>query len=185
MKKVLCIVLALFPICLSAQSRFEPQVKVAYELGIDEDANQSFGAEFVAGYRITNAFRLGGGVGIYWCKHLYEDAHYNKYLNYYEKEYRETASYIPVYVNGKYNFLTTGKWRPFASFDAGYSIFNPYSDYAEHNKLGIFAKPSFGVDCNIGKADITFEIGYRYQDREFYDVKMGYSQLVMSFGFQF
>lgn len=185
MKKVLIVLLVFIPIGLQAQSKFEPQLKVAYELGIDEDANQSFGADFIAGYRVTDAFRLGVGVGVYWCKHLYENAHYNKTIHYFEKEYRETASYFPIYVNGKYNFLSTGTWKPFLSVDAGYSIFNSASDYAKNNKLGIFVKPSFGVDCNIGKGDLVFEIGYRYQDREFRNVKMGYSQLVMSIGYQF
>ena len=185
MKKLFLIVGLLYPTILSAQSKFEPQIKAAYELGIDADANKSLGGEFVAGYRVIDALRLGVGIGGYWCEHLYSNAYYNKTINYYEKEYRETASYFPVFFDAKYNFITTGKWRPFVSADLGYSIFNSASDYAKDNNLGVFVKPTVGIDCNLGKCDLTFEIGYRYQDREFSNVKMGYSQMVFLIGCQF
>ena len=87
MKNLIILFIFLCPTLSFAQNKFEPQVKVSYELGVDEDSNQSFGGEFLAGYRITNNFRLGLGLGIYWCKHLYEE----KLLD----DYRETASYIP------------------------------------------------------------------------------------------
>ena len=185
MKKLLLFIGLLLPICTYAQSKFEPQFKVSYESGIDNDKNKSFGGEFIAGYRATESFRIGVGVGIFWCEHLYENAHYNTTIKMYEKEYRETASYIPIFIDAKFNFLTSGKWRPFVSTDLGYSIFNAYSDYAKDNKLGIYAKPSFGVDCNLGKVDLVFEIGYKYQDRKFREKKRGYSQLVISVGCQF
>lgn len=77
MKKV---ILFLFVVMLAtsmcfAQSKFEPQIKVGYDLGIDDDKNQSFGAEFLAGYRFNENFRLGVGTGVSWCKHFY--IHYN------------------------------------------------------------------------------------------------------------
>ena len=177
-----CLILS---ISVNAQSKFEPQIKVSYELGLDADANKSFGGEFIAGYRATEAFRIGVGLGIFWCEHLYTKAHYNKTINYFEKEYRETASYIPLFIDGKYNILTTGKWRPFVSANIGYAFFNAYSDYAKENSLGLYAKPSFGADCNLGKVDLTFEVGYKYQDRKFQGDGRGYSQLVVSIGCQF
>lgn len=185
MKRIILIAMALMPMITKAQTGFEPQLKISYELGIDEDKNQSFGCEFVAGYRLSDDFRLGIGTGIYWCKHLYEDAHYNSLIHYFSEEYRETASYIPIFANGKYNFVTTSDWRPYLSVDLGYALFNSASKYADDNKLGIFVKPAFGVDYNIGKGALFFEVGYKYQDREFQDVKMGYSQLTMSVGYQF
>ena len=185
MKRIVLIILAIVPLLVKGQTGFEPQIKVSYELGIDEDKNQSFGGEFLAGYRVSEGFRLGVGAGIYWCKHLYESAHYDKYINHYSGEYRETASYIPVFANGKYNLATNGGLKPYLSVDFGYAIFNAASDYAKENKLGLFVKPAFGVDYEIGKGALFFEIGYKYQDRKFYDVKMGYSQLTMSVGYQF
>ena len=184
MKRIILYVLAFIPMFVVAQTGFEPQIKVSYELGIDNDKNQSFGGEFLAGYRISEDFRLGVGAGIYWCKHLYESAHYNSVIHYYSDEYRETASYIPIFANGKYNFVKRGSWKPYLSLDLGYAIFNAASDYAKENKLGIFAKPAFGVDCELGKGDLFFEIGYKYQDRKFYEEKMGYSQLTFSVGYQ-
>ena len=112
MKKILVIALTLMPMLAKAQTGFEPQLKVSYELGIDEDKNQSFGGEFIAGYRLSDDFRLGLGVGIYWFKHLYENAHYNSLINRFSDEYRETASYIPVFATGKYNFVTTSELPP-------------------------------------------------------------------------
>lgn len=182
---VLALVLTFVPILTKAQTGFEPQLKVSYELGIDEDKNQSFGAEFVAAYRLSEELRLGIGVGIYWCKHLYEDAGVDALLHQYYDEYRETASYIPVFLNGKYNFVTKRNWMPYLSLDAGYSFFNAASDYAKDNDLGLFVKPAFGVDYNIDKGALFLEVGYKYQDRKFQDAKMGYSQLTLSIGYQF
>lgn len=185
MKKLLLMALTLIPMLANAQTGFEPQLKVSYELGADNDKNKSFGGEFLAGYRFTENVRLGVGVGIYWCEHLYEDAHYDSFLKQYVKEYRETASYVPIFINGKYDFLASGDWRPYLSVDAGYAIFNSASKYADDNKLGIFVKPAFGVDYCIGKGALFFEVGYKYQDRKFQDVKMGYSQIALSIGYQF
>ena len=185
MKRLLFIALAIMPMLIEAQAGFEPQIKVSYELGIDDDKNQSFGGEFLAGYRFNNNLRLGVGTGIYWCKHLYESAHYNSVINYYSKEYRETASYIPIYANGKFNFETSGNLKPYLSLDLGYALFNAASDYAKENELGLFAKPAFGIDIATGKGSLFFEVGYKYQYRKFYDEKMGYSQLTMSVGYNF
>ena len=185
MRKIVLFWSLVLSLNINAQSKFESQIKVSYELGLDNDKNKSFGGEFIAGFRTTDALRIGAGLGIYWCEHLYRNAHYNTTINYFEKEYRETASYIPVFADIKYNFLITGKWRPFVSAGLGYSIFNSYSDYAKDNKLGFFAKPSIGVDYNLGKMNFVLEIGYKYQDREFRGEKMGYSQGVLSIGCQF
>lgn len=81
MKKFLFLfVLSVISLTSIAQTGLEPQLKVSYELGVDEDKNQSFGGEFVVGYRLSDDFRLGAGAGIYWCKHLYEKAHYNSLI---------------------------------------------------------------------------------------------------------
>ena len=43
---------------------FEPQIRVTGDIGVDSYKNNSFGADFVAGYRVTDMFRIGAGVGI-------------------------------------------------------------------------------------------------------------------------
>jgi hypothetical protein len=59
MKKILFILVAVLTTAMCfAQSKFEPQIKVVYDLGIDDDKNQSFGAEFLAGYRFNENFRF-------------------------------------------------------------------------------------------------------------------------------
>ncbi len=163
--------------------KFEPQIKIGYSYGLDTYKNHSFGGEFLAGYRIIPQLRLGIGVGIDYCEHKYEDAHYNTLINRYQKEYRESAAYIPLFLNGKYNF-TEGKISPYVTTDIGYSFFIPYSDYAKENSLGVFVKPGFGVDFNIGKGDIFVEVNYTYQTRKFYET-CNYSQIGLSIGYQF
>ena len=132
MKKILFI-LAILPMMSFAQKGFEPSIKAGYEIALDD--NQSFGAQFVAGYRVSDLFRIGVGTGIYWCEHLYEE----EFKSY--DAYKETALYVPVFVNGKVNFVNKGI-SPYFSVDLGYSIFVACSDYAENNKLGIFANPA-------------------------------------------
>ena len=84
-KKIIIYVLAMLPLFAMGQKKFEPQLKVSYELGVDKYKNKSFGGELMAGYRISRDFRLGVGLGIYWCKHLYEEAHYNSTIKYFIK----------------------------------------------------------------------------------------------------
>ena len=43
---------------------FEPQVRVAFDEGVDYQKNFSFGADFVAAYRFNEIIRLGAGVGV-------------------------------------------------------------------------------------------------------------------------
>ena len=83
------LLLAFLPMFAHAQSKIEPELKVSYELGVDEYKNQSFGAELILGYRASDQLRIGVGTGIYWCKHLYENA--SIVGSHYYEEYRETA----------------------------------------------------------------------------------------------
>lgn len=188
MKKLIAISMMLIvSISSFAQKRFEPQLKISYDAGVDHDKNQSFGAEILAGYAIQSQFRIGVGTGIYWCKHLYEDAHINTLIKRYEKEYRETAAYVPLFVNGKYSFIEKGI-SPYVSMDIGYTFFIPFSDYAKDNKLGFMMKPSVGVDFPCGKIKVFLEVGYKWQSRKFErweDTNGNYSQLSISTGLAF
>ena len=181
MKKIV-LLLAFLPVYVLAQSKIEPELKVSYELGVDEYKNQSFGAELILGYRASDQFRIGVGTGIYWCKHLYENA--SIVGSHYYEEYRETASYIPMFLDVKYNFIT-GNISPYLRVDVGYSLFNSASDYADNNKLGFMTNPAFGVDFNVGKGCLFLEVGYKYQDRKLFEEKEGYSQTTFSVGSHF
>ena len=179
------LVLAIMAICVNSQNKFEPQIKIGYDFGIDEDKNNSLGAEFLAGYRIKNNLRIGIGTGISWCKHLYEKAGVNHYLNKYYSDYRETAAYVPIFANVKYKFTTIGI-SPYIAMDLGYSLFISFSDYAKDNKLGIMAKPAFGLDFPLSKGKLFIEVGYKYQQRS-WDLldTPSYSQATTSIGYQF
>ena len=168
-----------------AQSKFEPQIKVGYDLGIDDDKNQSFGAEFLAGYRFNENFRLGVGTGVSWCKHLYEKGEISSITNKYYSDYKETALYIPLFVNGKFNFVRGGI-SPYMSLDLGYTFFIPCSDYADKNDLGFMLKPAFGVDFPVMSGNIFVELGYKYQKRDWKLIdNVDYSQLSIAVGYSF
>lgn len=175
MKKILFL-LAMLPMMVFAQKGFEPSVKVSYEIPVDD--NQSFGADFLAGYRLSETFKVGLGVGAYWCEHLYSTGSFYG-------DYKESAMYVPIYANGKVNFTKKGV-SPYFSLDLGYSVFVSFSDYADDNKLGLFARPAFGVDFPVSDGKIFTEVGYKYQKRD-WDLleNPSYSQITISAGYTF
>ena len=78
MKKLLVSLFLFAGVSLSTFAQgFEPQVKVGYSYGVDNYKNQTFGGEFLAGFRINPTIRLGVGVGISYCDLKYEDAYYD------------------------------------------------------------------------------------------------------------
>lgn len=187
MKKFLFLSLALLFFSQSfAQSKFEPQVRATFDAGVDHDKNLSFGADFVAGYRISPNIRIGAGAGISYVNLLYEDAHFSSSMIFHDK-YKESAAYVPIFTDAKFNF-TSGTVSPFFNLDLGYSIFIPCSDYAKENKLGFFASPSFGCDFNIGSGELFVQVGYKYQVRKcnlWTDTKGDYNQITVGVGYQF
>ena len=186
MKKVLLILALIITASkISAQTKFEPQLKLTYDAGITDDKNNSFGAEFLAGIRMSGKLRLGVGVGISYCDLLYEDGGVNMILNKYYGDYRESSAYIPIFANIKYNFTSNGV-SPYVSADLGYSAFISCSDYANDNKLGLFCKPCFGIDFPIKKGKIFLEVGYKYQHRSWSGLNSpDYMQATGAIGYQF
>lgn len=188
MKKVLCsLIMVVSTLMTQAQKGFEPVIRASYELGVDSYKNESFGLDFLAGYRINETLRIGVGTGIHWCEHLYESKGVNQITQKYYNEYRETAAYVPLFANGKVNFINKGI-SPYLSVDLGYSFFIPFSDYAKNNKLSFMANPAFGVDFPINKGKIFAEVGYKYQARKFdlnADEKMNFSQISFAIGYSF
>lgn len=181
---VLSIVLAVSSFASNAQG-FEPQVRVTGDVGVDSYKNNSFGIDFVAGYRITDKFRLGAGVGVSYVDLLFEDAGFVG--SHFYGKYKESAAYVPVFVDGKLNF-TDGKISPYINLDMGYAIYIPCSDYAKENTLGFFVQPAFGVDFKLGKGAIFVQAGYKYQMRKcdhWVDTNGNYSQVSFAVGYQF
>ena len=185
MKKViLTLLVGLVTLCTSAQG-FEPEIRVGYDLGVDTYKNTSFGGKFTAGYRFNPMFRFGAGVGMDYVDLFYENAHFTKYD--YRKKYYESAMSVPLFLNAKVNF-TDNRVSPFFATDFGYNIFIPCSDYAEHNSLGIFVAPSFGIDIRAGRGAFIIQVGYKYQARDFdgwAKTNGNYSQVTFSTGYQF
>lgn len=186
MKKILIILTLLLSIpTLALAKGFEPQIRVTGDIGIDSYKNNSFGADFVAGYRVTDMFRAGVGVGISYVDLLFEDAQFIG--NHWHEKYKESAAYVPIFIDGKMNF-TNGKISPYINLNLGYAAYIPFSDYAKENKLGFFVQPAFGVDFKLGKGALFAQIGYKYQMRtcdHWVDTKGNYSQLSIAIGYQF
>lgn len=182
MKKVLFLLFLLIPICTFAQKGFDASVKAVGGIGVDDYKNKSFGAEAVFGYRFNEYFRAGVGTGISWCDLLFEE----ETLLY--DEYREAEAYVPLFVNGKANLLKSGI-SPYFSLNIGYSFLIPFSDYADHAKLGFMANPAFGVDFPLVKGSLFAEVGYKYQKMSFdsnvYTWGINYSQLTIGIGYNF
>lgn len=185
MKKILFILTVLLMPFISFAKGFEPQVRVTGDIGMDSYKNNSFGADFVAGYRMTDVFRIGAGVGISYVDLLFEDAHFIG--NHWFDKYKESAAYIPIFIDGKMNF-TRSNISPYLNLNVGYAVYIPFSDYAKENKLGIFIQPAFGVDFNAGKGALFVQIGYKYQIRScdyWVDTNGNYSQVSLAVGYQF
>lgn len=180
MKKTIFIILLSFCFCnIYAQGHFEPQVRVTFDAGVDFNKNLSFGADFVAGYRLNPKVRLGAGVGI-----SYIDLNYQP-VSLSTSKYKESAAYVPVFADVKFNF-NENKYSPFFIFDLGYSIFIPFSKFAEENKLGLYFAPAIGCDFNFGSGIMFAQVGYKYQMRDYKDFKSpNYNQVTVGIGYQF
>lgn len=186
MKKFLLVFALILTLSMTISAKgFEPQVRITGDVGVDSYKNNSFGADFVAGYRFSDLFRLGAGLGISYVDLFYESAHYIG--QHWYKEYKESAVSIPVFVDGKLNFTKT-KISPYFNLNLGYAIYVPCSDYAKENTLGFFIQPSVGVDFNLGKGAIFVQAGYKYQMRKcdhWVDTNGNYSQVSFAVGYQF
>lgn len=184
MKKLLLLLALVMPMIGQAEG-FEPQIRVTGDIGVDSYKNTSFGVDFVAGFRTSDLIRIGAGAGISYVDLLFEDAHFIG--NHYFDKYKENAAYIPIFIDGKFNFIKS-KISPFVNLDLGYAVYVPFSEYAKKNSLGFFVQPAFGVDFNIGKGDLFVQVGYKYQMRKcehWADTNGNYSQTSFAIGYQF
>lgn len=186
MKKLfLFLTLILSMSSLASAKGFEPQIRITGDIGVDSYKNNSFGADFVAGYRVNDIFRIGIGTGISYVDLLFEDAHFIG--NHWYGKYKESAAYVPIFIDGKMNF-TNARISPFVNLNLGYAAYIPFSDYAKENKLGFFVQPALGVDFSVGKGVIFAQIGYKYQFRtcdHWIDTNGNYSQISLAIGYQF
>lgn len=186
MKKLLFMLAMVLPMCVFAQKRFEPSVKLIGGIGVDNYKNKSAGLEATLGYRFNEYFKAGVGTGISWCDLLFEEE--KEELLDYEDEYRESEAFVPVFANVKANFLKEGI-SPYFSLNIGYSFLLSFSDYADNAELGFMANPAFGVDFPLSKGSLSVEIGYKYQAMDFdgygYNEEMNHSQITLGLGYNF
>ncbi len=146
----------LLPVCLFGKDGVDASVRMVGGIGMGGNKNKSFGSEGVVGYRVNEYFRSGIGFGISWCDLLFEK---KAYLG---EDYREEEAFIPIYLNGKANFVKEGI-SPYFSLNIGYSALIPFSGNARESELGLMANPAFGVDFPLSKGSFSLETGYKYQ----------------------
>lgn len=160
---------------------FEPQVRIFLDEGLDKQKNLSLGVDFIASYRFNEIFRLGGGVGVQYVNLRFDEPKQTLKASY------EGAVAIPLFANIKVDFLRK-KVSPFFAADCGYLFYLPLKDYAKDNKMGVFVRPSFGVDIRFSKCTLCIDIAYKYQARSFEnatDAYNGYHQICQSFAVSF
>jgi hypothetical protein len=180
--------------CLNIHAQgYESNIKARFDAGVDSYNNHSFGIEYIGGYRINPYVRIGAGTGLSYVNQLYIESipHFSPWGTYDEHdEYKEAAAFVPLFVNGKFNFISAGV-SPFLNLNVGYSFFIPFSEYAKMNHHSVFINPSFGIDVPLSSCSLTFEVGYKYQVRQIDgnalvdESNANYSQIEISVGCQF
>lgn len=185
-KMLLSALIAIVPMLCEAQSNIEASIKIKAEIGIDDLNNNSFGADFIIGYKASKLFKIGFGTGISHFDLTFEREGYNYLLDMHDNGYRETGAYIPIFLHTKMNFTRDGI-SPYLSLDLGNSFLIPSSEYAKNVDLGVFVSPSFGVDFPINKGKIFTQIGYKHQNMssEYVRYEIDYSQIAISVGYIF
>lgn len=163
----------------------ENQIRLNIGEGLSVQKNLHMSFDYIIGYRFSESVRVGAGVGLNYEKLKYEES--TIYNGHYFKEYYEGAFTLPIFANVKVDFLKT-KVSPYLALDLGYNCFFPASKFAKANKLGVFVRPTVGVDVHFSKCTLFFDLGCTYQHRECSTSLGKYGSYVLfaqSFGLQF
>ncbi|MFI3324105.1 MAG: outer membrane beta-barrel protein [Rikenellaceae bacterium] len=166
---------------------YEKSIEINGGVGLDNNSKYGFGISMVNGYRFSDYFYLGAGVGYKSQNSLYFTSTIN--YNYYESF--DSRNLVQFYARAKAN-LSNAKIAPFLQLDLGSSIdINSNKEAGTSN--GLVVEPAFGVDfkTNDPKTAIYFSIGYNIQsmsyaiisDNTVEDSSAG--QLVFRVGFKF
>lgn len=133
------------------------ELSFAYGI-IHENTDVSVGFQTVNGIKFNQNVSFGLGIGL------------DKYIikNFYGERIKSNAL-MPVFTDLRIN-IGTGKIQPFFGQAVGYAfcVDQPvdYGYYYEYDdKGGIILSPFFGLKTNRpGKVNLTFSLGYRYQE---------------------
>ena len=168
MKTKLFLLVALIMATVSvanAQSKgYEKSIELNGGVGLDNYSKYSFGISMINGYRFSDHFYLGAGVGYKNINSLYyTSTNYvgNRYTGYYESF--DSRNLIQLYARAKAN-LSKGQISPFFQFDVGGSL-DLNSNKDAGTASGVILEPAFGVDFKTKdpKTAIYVSVGYNMQ----------------------
>lgn len=149
----------------NAQSKgYEKSIELHGGIGLDNYSKYGLGISMINGYRFSDHFYLGAGVG-YKCMNslYYTSSNYvgDRYTGYHESF--DSRNLIQLYARAKAN-LSKGKISPFLQFDVGGSL-DVNSNNGAGTAGGLIIEPAFGVDFKTQdpKTAIYFSIGYNMQ----------------------
>ena len=163
MKRVIILFLfAVCPILAFSQSKgYEFSVDASAGLGLSNLSKYSVGASVINGYRLSDKFSIGLGVGFKYAETLYYYSEDSTLGNY---DSRDNKFLVPVFLRAKFNF-TDGAIAPFITGDFGYTF--DVGKNPNKNIEGLFAEPIVGVDFKSKGATWFLGIGANVQQHHY------------------
>lgn len=151
MKKIiLSLLTVIFAFSLSAQVKFEPQVRINAGVAGVEDIKSFGSVEGIAGLRLGNKWRLGVGTGV--SVSTFDNRIYDEI----------SATSVPVFLDAKFNIVDT-RVSPYIHLDAGYD-FVINSEYDIMDEDGARLTIGAGVDIKLPYGAVTVGIDYMERD---------------------
>lgn len=163
MKKItLLLLIALCPFLAFAQTRgYVFSVDASAGLGVSNLSKYSAGVSIINGYRISEKFAVGLGVGFKYAETLYCYSDDNTLGDY---ESRDNKYLVPVFLHAKFNF-TAGSIAPFIVGDVGYTF--DIGKNPNKNLEALFVEPIIGVDFKSKSTTWFIGIGANVQQHHY------------------
>ena len=173
---------------------YESSIRLSYDVGIygnymnnnkiteisyyGKHRNNSYGVEYIAGYRHSDRLRYGAGIGIYGVDLCIEPGIYSiEYIDYERRwkfdnpEKREMILSFPFFFDVKYDFIQ-GRFSPYVQLDLGsqvhWAALSPMMrERWVDNSMTVFARPEFGFDVHFKRCTLVIGIAYKFQHRAY------------------
>lgn len=146
-------------VSMMAQNKgYEKTLEVFGGPGLSDDSKYNLGIDIVNGYRASNTFFIGGGVGFKYAECRYYHSYMGKGDTY---DSRDNKYLIPIFARAKAN-LTNTKVSPFLAADLGWTF--DVGQNPNKNIEGFFAEPQFGMDFNLDGLGLFVIAGVNIQN---------------------
>jgi hypothetical protein len=148
---------------------------MGYLTGIGEYKNDIISLSMINGFRFSDAFFAGIGVGIGYSNEIIRVEQTRLFFIDIITVSRGSAILIPIYANIKANLTNNTKTTPFLSLNVGYTIDALVSI---SNAPGFMLQPSFGFDHRMSdKSSIYFSVGFNLQRFNYTFVNHNYTNI--------